>query len=176
MLRSIVVPQRWELRPPSICALRPFSLSRARSTSIAKRFAVSMTCGLALIPPEELRRAWKLKRDCTRRGCTTDEVLAELDHCQQDSERFIKPQGHLDTDAILRDTLPHPTCRRCLDDPETVSSSSGGSRARPRLLRVVERERRHRRRDRAVAQRHIHLSALAAQFAVDRGHGDLLVE
>ena len=32
---------------------------------------------VALTPPEELRRAWKLKRDCTRRGYTTDEVLAE---------------------------------------------------------------------------------------------------
>ncbi|MDX6224328.1 MAG: phosphoribulokinase, partial [Frankiales bacterium] len=39
---------------------------------------------VALAPPEELRRAWKLKRDCTRRGYTTDEVLAELDARQAD--------------------------------------------------------------------------------------------
>ena len=81
---------------------------------------------VALAPPEELRRAWKLKRDCTRRGYTTDEVLAELDMRQVDAEEFIVPQrrhadivvafaqnsspdlAHLDADLILRDSLPHP--------------------------------------------------------------------
>ena len=81
---------------------------------------------VALAPPEELRRAWKLKRDCTRRGYTTDEVLAELDARQVDAEEFIVPQrryadivvafaqnsssdlAHLDADLILRDT-PSPS-------------------------------------------------------------------
>ncbi|HZN90939.1 MAG TPA: phosphoribulokinase [Thermoleophilaceae bacterium] len=81
---------------------------------------------VALAPPEELRRAWKLKRDCTRRGYTTDAVLAELDRRQRDAEAYIHPQrahadivvafvpggsgdpAHLDADVILRDTLPHP--------------------------------------------------------------------
>ena len=81
---------------------------------------------VALAPPEELRRAWKLKRDCTRRGYTTDEVLAELDRRQRDAEAYVHPQRahadivvsfvpgasgdpkHLDADVILRDTLPHP--------------------------------------------------------------------
>jgi phosphoribulokinase len=77
-----------------------------------------------LDPPEELRRAWKLKRDCTRRNYTTDEVLAELDRRERDAAAFIRPQrehadilitftegrdpAHLDADVILRDTLPHP--------------------------------------------------------------------
>lgn len=77
-----------------------------------------------LDPPEDLRRAWKLKRDCTRRNYTTDEVLAELDRRERDAEEFIRPQrehadilvsfrqsadlAHLDADVILRDTLPHP--------------------------------------------------------------------
>jgi phosphoribulokinase len=79
-----------------------------------------------LAPPEALRRAWKLKRDCTRRGYTTDQVLAELDRRQADAEAFVDPQrehadivvafrqgrsgdlSHLDADVVLRDTLPHP--------------------------------------------------------------------
>jgi phosphoribulokinase len=86
-----------------------------------------------LTPPETLRRAWKLKRDCTRRGYTTDEVLAELDRRQRDSERYIAPQrrhadivvafraggrdpAHLDADVILRDTLPHPDLSPLLDE------------------------------------------------------------
>jgi phosphoribulokinase len=88
---------------------------------------------VALAPPEELRRAWKLKRDCTRRGYTTDEVLAELDRRQRDAEAYIHPQRahadivvafvpgasgdpeHLDADLILRDTLPHPDLAPLID-------------------------------------------------------------
>jgi phosphoribulokinase len=79
-----------------------------------------------LAPPEDLRRAWKLKRDCTRRGYTTDEVLSELDHRERDAAQFIRPQrafadmvvtfypsrthdpAHLDAEVLLCDTLPHP--------------------------------------------------------------------
>ena len=81
---------------------------------------------VALAPPEELRRAWKLKRDCTRRGYTTDEVLAELDARQADAEAYIRPQTahadivvafsqRLDADVILRDTLPHPDLSPLID-------------------------------------------------------------
>lgn len=87
-----------------------------------------------LAPPEELRRAWKLKRDCTRRGYTTDQVLWELDHRERDAEAFIRPQqtyadivvsfrpnrggdrAHLDAEVVLRDTLPHPDLAPLVDD------------------------------------------------------------
>jgi phosphoribulokinase len=94
-----------------------------------------------LDPPEQLRRAWKVKRDCTRRNYTTDEVLAELDRRERDAERFIRPQrdhadvvvsftqgrdpAHLDADVVLRDSLPHPDpsdLRPLLDDPGDGSS------------------------------------------------------
>src|SRR2546421_928196 len=45
-----------------------------------------------LAPPEDLRRAWKLKRDCIRRSYTTDEVLRELDRRERDAAQFIRPQ------------------------------------------------------------------------------------
>ena len=45
-----------------------------------------------LAPPEELRRRWKVQRDCSRRGYTTDQVLEELDRREADSETFIRPQ------------------------------------------------------------------------------------
>jgi phosphoribulokinase len=79
-----------------------------------------------LAPPEDLRRRWKVNRDCTRRGYTTDEVLAELDRREDDSATFIRPQeryadlvvsfhpgdasdpDHLDAELVLRDGLPHP--------------------------------------------------------------------
>jgi phosphoribulokinase len=98
---------------------------------------------VVLAPPEELRRAWKLKRDCTRRGYTTDEVLAELDSRQADAEQYVQPQrrhadivvafapnssedpAHLDADVILRDSLPHPDLSPLLD----------GSAAGPALIK-----------------------------------------
>src|SRR4051794_16696812 len=77
-------------------------------------------------PPEELRRHWKVQRDCSRRGYTTDQVLSELDRREPDSERWIRPQRHhadivvsfhpadaesqehLNCKLTLRETLPHP--------------------------------------------------------------------
>jgi phosphoribulokinase len=82
-----------------------------------------------LNPPEAMRRKWKVQRDCSRRGYTTDQVLAELDRREHDSEAFIRPQrryadmvvsfmppgtngtgapDHLDAELTLRDDLPHP--------------------------------------------------------------------
>jgi phosphoribulokinase len=88
---------------------------------------------LFLAPPEELRRLWKVQRDCSRRGYTTDQVLAELDRREPDSEAFIRPQHryadivvsflpgsgtdpeHLDAELVLRPTLRHPDLRSVLD-------------------------------------------------------------
>ena len=82
-----------------------------------------------LAPPEELRRRWKVQRDCSRRGYTTDQVLVELDRREADSEAFIRPQRryadmvvsflpsdsehqddqvHLDAELTLYEGLPHP--------------------------------------------------------------------
>ena len=86
-----------------------------------------------LAPPEELRRRWKVQRDCSRRGYTTDQVLAELDRREPDSEAFIRPQQRyadivvsflpgegadqerLDAELVLRPTLRHPDFRSVLD-------------------------------------------------------------
>ncbi len=78
-----------------------------------------------LDPPEVVRRQWKVDRDCSRRGYTTDAVLADLDRREPDSEAYIRPQRRyadlvvcrlpsptddfvLDAELTLRDGLPHP--------------------------------------------------------------------
>jgi phosphoribulokinase len=86
-----------------------------------------------LAPPEDLRRKWKVQRDCSRRGYTTDQVLAELDKREADSEAFIRPQQqhadmvvsflpregadqeHLDAELVLRSSLEHPDLSAVLD-------------------------------------------------------------
>ncbi len=87
-----------------------------------------------LAPPEELRRSWKVQRDCSRRGYTTDQVLAELDRREPDSAAFIRPQERfadmvvsfmpgdlgnpdfLDAEVILREGLPHPDLSPFVDN------------------------------------------------------------
>jgi len=88
-----------------------------------------------LKPPEELRRRWKVQRDCSRRGYTTDQVLAELDRREPDSQEFIRPQEryadivvsflpggaaedaeHLDAELVLRPSLQHPDLAPFMDD------------------------------------------------------------
>jgi phosphoribulokinase len=100
-----------------------------------------------LNPPEELRRRWKVARDCSRRGYSTDQVLSELDRRERDSEAFIRPQRHyadmvvsfmpgrsqdpdqLDAHLFLRDSLPPPDLSGVLgdgaDDDLTLFERSG---------------------------------------------------
>jgi phosphoribulokinase len=79
-----------------------------------------------LDPPEDLRRKWKVQRDCSRRGYTTDQVLEELDRREADAEAFIRPQRryadivisfmpgdrgdpeHLDARIVMRPGIVHP--------------------------------------------------------------------
>jgi phosphoribulokinase len=83
-----------------------------------------------LDPPEDMRRVWKLKRDTTKRGYRPEQVLAELEKRESDSEAFIRPQrgfgdivvrfyhaccngsdagdSHLNVHLVLRPTIPHP--------------------------------------------------------------------
>lgn len=79
-----------------------------------------------LNPPEDLRRRWKVQRDCARRGYTTDQVLEEIDRREADAEIYIRPQQrysdimvsfmpgdlgdqeHLDAHVTMRPGLRHP--------------------------------------------------------------------
>jgi len=98
-----------------------------------------------LDPPEEIRRKWKIRRDCAERGYTPDAVLAELDRREPDSATFIRPQrqradiairfapvagqarppggdGSLSAEILLRPTIGHPDLSHVLtdDDRRTV--------------------------------------------------------
>lgn len=86
-----------------------------------------------LNPPEDLRRKWKVQRDCSRRGYTTDQVLEELDRREGDAETFIRPQRryadlvvsftpgeegdpeHLDATIAMRPGLVHPDLAPLVD-------------------------------------------------------------
>ncbi len=101
-----------------------------------RQLADSFDVRVYLDPPEDLRRHWKVQRDCSRRGYTTDQVLSELDRREPDSERYIRPQRHLadiivsfqpsvnedqehlDCKVTLRDTLTHPDLTGVVSDAD----------------------------------------------------------
>ncbi|HET8977601.1 MAG TPA: phosphoribulokinase [Solirubrobacteraceae bacterium] len=86
-----------------------------------------------LDPPDDLRRRWKVQRDCSRRGYTTDQVLEELDRREADADSFIRTQHryadvvisfmpgdrgdqeHLDAKISLRPGLVHPDLAPLVD-------------------------------------------------------------
>jgi phosphoribulokinase len=54
-----------------------------------------------LNPPEEIRRAWKLKRDTGKRGYDDAAVQAELERREPESAKFIRPQ-RMHADIVVR--------------------------------------------------------------------------
>lgn len=114
------------LGPPEYVRPNPFVVVEGLLNFHSEELCADHDIRVFLAPPEELRRTWKLTRDCTRRGYTTHEVIAELDRREEDVERYFRPQRRLadiivsfaptrssdpeqlDADLILRDTLRHP--------------------------------------------------------------------
>jgi phosphoribulokinase len=113
-----------------------------------------------LAPPEPLRRRWKVDRDCSRRGYTTDEVLAELDRREPDSAAFIRPQerfadivvaflpggegaapDRLDARLVLRDGLAHPDLSRFIGDDSGIALDRHNGTRCVRIPGTIDRER-----------------------------------
>src|SRR3972149_7714973 len=83
-----------------------------------------------LDPPEDLRAAWKIKRDTAKRGYTPEQVQTEMKKREADTLQFIRPQrehadivvrfqpdegaepekagANLNVQLVLRPTIPHP--------------------------------------------------------------------
>jgi phosphoribulokinase len=93
-----------------------------------------------LNPPEDMRKIWKIKRDTTKRGYTTEQVLNELERRESDSGQFIRPQreyadivvrfyppagispeaagSNLNVRLVLRPTIPHPDLNYLVDSSD----------------------------------------------------------
>jgi phosphoribulokinase len=105
-----------------------------------------------LKPPEEMRRAWKIKRDTSKRGYTEEQVDEEMRKREPDSESYSRPQvryadivvcfqpgdedsddDHLDAVLTLREGLPHPDLSVVIaedaGDGITLEEGSGGERS-----------------------------------------------
>jgi phosphoribulokinase len=126
---TLTRPELIEPRDYVICeGLLPLHTQLARSC-----FDVTVY----LDPPEPIRREWKIKRDTTQRGYTAEQVLADLDRREPESEAFIRPQrSHADivvrfrpiegrndppgtplsAELLLRPTIRHPNLTEVLGE------------------------------------------------------------
>jgi phosphoribulokinase len=90
-----------------------------------------------LDPPEHIRHAWKIQRDCGKRGYEPEQVIADLARREPESEAFIRPQRRfadivvkfspipsrndppgtpLSSELLLRPTIQHPALSGVLTD------------------------------------------------------------
>ncbi|CAN5293020.1 phosphoribulokinase [soil metagenome] len=90
-----------------------------------------------LDPPEEIRHEWKVQRDCAKRGYTPEQVRADLERREPESEAWIRPQRRhadivarfatvpsrddppgtpLSAELLLRPTIQHPPLSGILTD------------------------------------------------------------
>jgi phosphoribulokinase len=126
ILKPVYVHSDGTFGPPVYVVPKPFTIVEGLLGYHSEDLLDGYDVRVYLAPPEDLRRRWKVKRDTSRRGYTTDQVLGELDRREADSAQFIRPQeryadvvvsfregdgGHpnaLDAELLLRETLPHP--------------------------------------------------------------------
>ena len=113
--------------PPVYVAPKRFTIAEGLLGFHTETLRDAYDMRIFLAPPEDVRRSWKVQRDCSRRGYTTDQVLGELDRREPDSESFIRPQRRyadvivsfqpnadgtdsetMSAELVLRDSLPHP--------------------------------------------------------------------
>jgi len=92
-----------------------------------------------LDPPEDIRRAWKVQRDCAERGYSRAQVEHELVRREPESAAFIRPQRQwadicvrfapikgrpaergtpLSAELLLRPTIAHPDLSASLTDDD----------------------------------------------------------
>lgn len=122
---------------PEYVEPRPFIIVEGLFPLFSKLSRACFDISVFLDPPEDIRREWKIKRDCAKRGYTREQVLADLDKREPDSAEFIRPQRRhadivvrfapvpgrhdppstpLSAELLLRPTIRHPPLNDILTD------------------------------------------------------------
>ena len=126
ILKPVYQHKNGTFGPPVYTKPAQFTLIEGLLGYHTPELAATYDVRVYLAPPEELRHAWKIKRDTSKRGYTRQGVLDDLARREPDSAQFIRPQearadivvsfrpnetddqDHLDAVLTLRDGLPHP--------------------------------------------------------------------
>ena len=145
ILKPVYIHSDGTFGPPEYVIPKDFAVVEGLLGYYDEALRDSYDVRVYLSPPEDLRRKWKVQRDTSRRGYTTDQVLAELDKREPDSAEFIRPQERhadivvgfqpppegeesdaLDAELTLRDGLPHPDFSPFVGNGEGGITMEGG--------------------------------------------------
>lgn len=159
ILKPVYVHSDGTFGPPVYVDPKPFTIVEGLLGYHTAEMRDCYDVRVYLAPPEDLRRRWKVRRDTSRRGYTTDQVLADLDRREPDSAEFIRPQERhadvviafkegaagdtrmLDAELRLRDTLPHPDLSQVIgNDAPGITITERGSEAVVEIAGDIDRE------------------------------------
>ena len=129
ILKPVYDHHTGQLARPEYVEPRRFVIVEGLLPLHTKLAAACFDVTVYLNPPEEIRRNWKIRRDTAQRGYTREQVLAELDRREPESEAYIRPQRRradivvrfapverrrdppgtpLSAELLLRPTIRHP--------------------------------------------------------------------
>jgi len=157
ILKPVYNHSTGDFDPPEYVQPKNFVILEGLLPLYTRRMRDTFDVKIYLDPEEDLRIAWKIKRDTSKRGYTKEEVLRALKKREHDAATYIKPQrtyadivmnfhrpegnteetgGHLNVKLVLRPTIPNPDLSVFIDesredDKKCLSLSLGRDEGRP---------------------------------------------
>ena len=116
ILKPVYDHHTGQLAPPVLVEPREFVIVEGLLPLHTRLARACFDATVYLDPPEEIRRAWKVRRDTAERGYTAEQVLAELERREPESAAFIRPQRAF-ADIVIRfapPTSPSPFTGRAV--------------------------------------------------------------
>ena len=101
ILKPIYDHDTGELGRPEYIEPREFVIVEGLLPLHTRRSRGCFDITVYLDPPEDIRIAWKLRRDTSKRGYTEEQVREELERREPESTQFIRPQ-RADADIVVR--------------------------------------------------------------------------
>jgi phosphoribulokinase len=118
ILKPVYDHSTGQLVRPELIEPHPYMIVEGLLPLYTKLSRASFDITVYLDPPEDIRRQWKIARDCGERGYTEEQVLAELERREPESVAFIRPQ-RAHADVVVRfDRVPGRN-----DPPDTPLSA-----------------------------------------------------
>ena len=101
ILKPVYNHSTGDFDPPEYIKPKQFMLVDGLLAFHTQKMREAFHVKVFLDPPEELRRQWKIKRDCAKRGYRPEEVLKELERREADSATYVRPQRSA-ADVVVR--------------------------------------------------------------------------
>jgi phosphoribulokinase len=140
ILKPVYDHSAGKLVRPELVEPRPYVIVEGLLPLSTKLSRACFDITVYLDPPEEIRREWKIARDCGERGYTPDQVVADLERREPESAEFIRPQRAyadivvrfrpvegrndppdtpLSAELVLRPTIEHPSLEPVIGDDKS---------------------------------------------------------